>query len=59
MRLTSGENKQDLSRGRTAELGNPEATVIENIGSMQLHVIHVRVERFHDNDFGEFPKEMR
>jgi mannose-1-phosphate guanylyltransferase/mannose-6-phosphate isomerase len=57
--LISGNEKREMTRGRTAGLSDFTDAKIENIGTMQLHVIHVRVERFHDNDLGEFPREMR
>ncbi|MDX9787761.1 MAG: mannose-1-phosphate guanylyltransferase/mannose-6-phosphate isomerase [Desulfobacterales bacterium] len=58
-RLTIGDKKQEISRGQSVGISQFENTTIENIGKMQLHGIHVRVDRFHDNSLGEFPKEMR
>lgn len=58
-RIVTGERMQEISRGQTTGCSPFEHTTIENIGKMQLHLIHVRVERFHDNLLGEFPKEMR
>ncbi|MFH0729214.1 MAG: mannose-1-phosphate guanylyltransferase/mannose-6-phosphate isomerase [Pseudomonadota bacterium] len=57
--LSSGDEKREMSRGQSAGVPDVTNAKIENIGTLQLHVIHVRVERFHDNHLGEFPKEMR
>jgi mannose-1-phosphate guanylyltransferase len=58
-KLISGHENREMSRGQSAGLSDFRNAKIENIGTMQLHVIHVRVERFHDNYLGEFPREMR
>lgn len=57
--LISGNEKREVGRGRTVSVAAFMNTKIENIGTLQLHAIHVRVERFCDNDLGEFPREMR
>jgi mannose-1-phosphate guanylyltransferase / mannose-6-phosphate isomerase len=57
--LFSGNEKREIGRGQSAGVPDVTNAKIENIGTLQLHVIHVRVERFHDNYLGEFPREMR
>jgi mannose-1-phosphate guanylyltransferase/mannose-6-phosphate isomerase len=56
--LIQGGEKREIHRGQSAGITSQEDTAIENAGRVQLHVIHVRVERFHDNDSGEYPPEM-
>jgi mannose-1-phosphate guanylyltransferase len=57
-RLTQGGEKSEIHRGQSVGITTLEGAVIENTGRMQLHAIHVRVDRFHDNDSGEYPPEM-
>lgn len=57
--IKSNHLKKELSRGQTTAVVDIAHTELENIGTMPLHVIHVRVERFHDSYIGEFPKEMK
>lgn len=58
-RLTSGRDTRELTRGQSTDVADASRASVENVGKMQLYVIHVVVERFHDNYLDEFPKEMQ
>jgi len=57
-RLVQDGERHDIHRGQSIGIGAREGAIIENSGRMELHVIHVRVERFHDSNSGEYPPEM-